>query len=168
MRRPHVTRADLKPRSLVSTRADETTRADLYALRAETAALVTPRVAKQMANRPRLRADCVPCVVCQWYVDQGEPLVAALPLSCGHARPAHHARPCPVARCRHSLLVEINPETGSVKILPEASESCSLDVADRGEQTLEDIGLLTNLTRERIRQIEQYGLRLLKQRMPRW
>lgn len=36
--------------------------------------------------------------------------------------------------------------------------SCSLDVADEGGKTLEDVGLAMGLTRERIRQIEMMGM----------
>lgn len=117
-------------------------RAELNALRKETAQLVTPEVAHALATRPRTRADCV-------------------------AGP----RPCPFAGCRHSLLIEVNPATGSVKLIHEldtATDTCSLDVADRGGLSLEEVGQLTNVTRERIRQIEVRGLALLKLRMPRW
>lgn len=115
------------------------TRAEVAVIRAETAELVTPEVAAAMAARPRTRGDCV-----------------------------DGPRPCPFAGCRHSLLVDVNPATGGVKLMPESADSCSLDVADRGGMTLEEVGQLTNVTRERIRQIESRGLRLLKMRMPRW
>jgi DNA-directed RNA polymerase sigma subunit (sigma70/sigma32) len=38
------------------------------------------------------------------------------------------------------------------------AETCSLDVADRGGITLEEVGNILNLTRERIRQVEVKGL----------
>ena len=41
-------------------------------------------------------------------------------------------------------------------------ETCSLDVADRGGITLEEVGEILNLTRERIRQVEVRGLSKLK------
>jgi DNA-directed RNA polymerase sigma subunit (sigma70/sigma32) len=41
-------------------------------------------------------------------------------------------------------------------------ESCALDVADRGGSTLEEVGLFTALTWERIRQIEAVGLAKIK------
>lgn len=76
-------------------------------------------------------------------------------------------RPCPWVGCRHHLFIEISP-IGSIKfnyptLEPwELAESCSLDVADRGGMTLEEIGLLTNLTRERVRQIEVRALMAAK------
>lgn len=42
-------------------------------------------------------------------------------------------------------------------------ESCSLDVADREGQTLDQIGTIMNLTRERIRQIETIGLEAIRE-----
>jgi len=37
-------------------------------------------------------------------------------------------------------------------------DSCALDLAEEGGLTLEDVGAVMNLTRERIRQIEMSGL----------
>lgn len=77
-------------------------------------------------------------------------------------------RPCPWVACKHHLYLDINPETGSIKInFPDVEpwdliETCSLDVAERGGLTLEDLGQVTNLTRERIRQVEVRGLLKLK------
>ena len=78
------------------------------------------------------------------------------------------SRPCPWVACKHHLYLDINPETGSIKInFPdlepwEIEHSCALDVADRGALTLEQIGVITNLTRERIRQVESRGLLKLR------
>ena len=44
----------------------------------------------------------------------------------------------------------------------EMAETCALDVADRGGITLEDVGSLLNLTRERIRQVERSGIDKLR------
>jgi DNA-directed RNA polymerase sigma subunit (sigma70/sigma32) len=41
-------------------------------------------------------------------------------------------------------------------------ETCALDVADRGGITLEEVGAIMNLTRERIRQVETRGLLKLR------
>ncbi|HLL21651.1 MAG TPA: sigma factor-like helix-turn-helix DNA-binding protein [Kofleriaceae bacterium] len=78
------------------------------------------------------------------------------------------ARPCPWVACKHHLYLDINPETGSIKInFPdlepwELRDTCALDVAERGGSTLDQIGEITNLTRERIRQLEARGLTKLK------
>lgn len=84
--------------------------------------------------RPRTRGDCV-----------------------------HGPRPCPWA-CRWSLLYEVT-ERGGLKILhPDANgapdpdyvgPSCALDVADAGEHTLEEVAVLLNISRERVRQLEE-------------
>lgn len=44
--------------------------------------------------------------------------------------------------------------------------SCALDVADAGGSTLEEVGGILNLTRERIRQIEVKALLKLNRRAP--
>jgi hypothetical protein len=73
-------------------------------------------------------------------------------------------RPCPWASCKHHLYLDVNPETGSIKLnfptleIWELEETCALDVADGGGETLERVGELINLTRERIRQVEVRGL----------
>jgi hypothetical protein len=78
------------------------------------------------------------------------------------------ARPCPWVACKHHLYLDINPETGSIKInFPdlepwEIQHTCALDVAEEGARTLEQIGDITNLTRERVRQLEVRGLLNLK------
>ena len=66
-------------------------------------------------------------------------------------------RPCPFVSCRHHLYLEASER--SIKVAfpdlepDELVESCSLDVADRGEHTLEEVGELVNVTREHVRQI---------------
>lgn len=79
-------------------------------------------------------------------------------------------RPCPWVACKHHLYLDINPFTGSIKLnFPdlepwELQQTCALDVAEQGALTLEEIGLITNLTRERVRQLEVRGLLALKSR----
>ena len=94
------------------------------------------------------------------------------------ARPTSRAeckeemRPCPWVACKHHLYLDINPETGSIKInFPdlepwELKHTCALDVAERGGITLEEVGEIMNLTRERIRQVEVRGLLKLKMGSP--
>lgn len=87
------------------------------------------------ASRPKTRADCV-----------------------------EGARPCAYVSCKYNLYVDVNPRTGSVKMnfpdkeLWEVKDTCALDVADRQGITLEEVGVIMNLTRERVRQLEMRGL----------
>jgi hypothetical protein len=91
------------------------------------------------ARRPRSRAEC-----------------------------ATGARPCMFISCKHHLYLDVNPSTGSIKLnfpdkeVWELAETCALDVADRGGITLEEVGSIMNLTRERIRQVETRGLLKLR------
>jgi hypothetical protein len=77
-------------------------------------------------------------------------------------------RPCLFISCKHHLYLDVNPETGSVKLnfpdkeIWELKYTCALDVADQGGITLEDVGQIMNLTRERIRQVEARGLLKLR------
>lgn len=77
-------------------------------------------------------------------------------------------RPCLFVSCKHHLYLDVNPQTGSVKLnfpdkeIWELEETCALDVADRGGITLEEVGTIMNLTRERIRQVESRGLYKLR------
>lgn len=77
-------------------------------------------------------------------------------------------RPCMFISCKHHLYLDVNPTTGSIKLnfpdreVWELDETCALDVADRGGITLEEVGTIMNLTRERIRQVETRGLLKLR------
>lgn len=77
-------------------------------------------------------------------------------------------RPCPFVACKYHLYLDVNPVTGSIKVnfptkdVWELEETCSLDIADRGGITLEEVGAIMNLTRERIRQVEVAGLERLQ------
>jgi|CZKU01.1.fsa_nt_gi hypothetical protein len=74
------------------------------------------------------------------------------------------ARPCPFVSCKHHLYLDVSARTGAIKLnfpdleVWEMTETCALDVADRGGTTLEEVGAIMNLTRERIRQVEVKGL----------
>jgi hypothetical protein len=95
-----------------------------------------------------------------------------IPRPRNRAECTEEARPCPWVACKHHLYLDVNPETGSIKInFPdlepwELGETCALDVADRGGITLEEVGEIMNLTRERIRQVEVRGLLKLKMASP--
>lgn len=77
-------------------------------------------------------------------------------------------RPCPYVSCKYHLYIDVSPRTGAIKLnfpdleVWELGESCALDVADRGGTTLEDVGAIMNLTRERIRQVEVKALAKLE------
>jgi Sigma-70, region 4 len=114
-------------------------------MRAEVRAHAMERAvgAELLAARPRTRGDCI-----------------------------GRERPCPWLACRHHLYLDVNPETGSIKInFPdlepwELEHTCALDVAERGAITLEEVGEIMNLTRERVRQVEVDGLLAIGQRAP--
>lgn len=78
-------------------------------------------------------------------------------------------RPCLYVACKYHLYLDVNPDTGSIKVnFPgqepwEIAQSCALDVAERGGVTLEEVGEILNLTRERVRQVEVTGLEKLKE-----
>ena len=82
---------------------------------------------------------------------------------------ANVARPCPYVSCKYHLYIDVNPNTGSIKVnfpdreVWELGNSCALDVAEQGGITLEEVGEILNLTRERIRQVEVRGLMKLKE-----
>jgi hypothetical protein len=73
-------------------------------------------------------------------------------------------RPCPFVACKYHLYVDVHPVRGSIKInfpdvdVWEMTDTCALDIADRGGITLEEVGQIMNLTRERVRQLETQGL----------
>jgi hypothetical protein len=81
---------------------------------------------------------------------------------------AEGPRPCPFVSCKHHLFIDVSPRTGAIKLnfpdleVWDLGESCALDVADRGGTTLEDVGAIMNLTRERIRQVEVKALAKLE------
>lgn len=69
-------------------------------------------------------------------------------------------RPCPFTRCRHHLDRE---EKNQRLVAPRAHpETCALDVADRGEHTLEEVGAIMGLTRQRVEQIEKLAMAKLR------
>lgn len=77
-------------------------------------------------------------------------------------------RPCPFVSCKYHLYIDVHPVRGSIKInfpdleVWEMQDTCALDIADRGGITLEEVGEIMNLTRERVRQVETQGLAKLQ------
>lgn len=84
-------------------------------------------------------------------------------------------RPCPWVRCKYHLIWDQkikfntglkNPGISDDEIVEKISNmgdnSCALDVAGRGEHTLEEIAGILNITRERTRQIIGSGKKIVK------
>jgi hypothetical protein len=79
-------------------------------------------------------------------------------------------RPCPWIGCKYHLAADVGPTGSLILNAPGAlegdftglPESCSLDVADRGGVTLEEVGEAIGVSRERIRQLEQHALEQLQ------
>jgi len=80
-------------------------------------------------------------------------------------------RPCPWVSCKWHLYLDVSP-TGALKLNQpqrnpwELEETCVLDVAARGGETLERVGRLVGLTRERVRQLEEIATGKLRRRHP--
>lgn len=115
-----------------------------------------PAETTDLYDRPKTRGDCL-------------------------AGGINEARPCVWSACRHHLLLDVDENTGSIKVnFPPADDSaealvavlrampdtCALDVADRLGITLEECGSRENLVRERVRQCEVDSLTRLKYRAP--
>jgi hypothetical protein len=169
-------RADSAATKVMST-DDQTPKTEITA-KAETPA--APKVSRKVRRRPR-RSRPRSKTIAMKRLTREELRVGALlypptdvprPKTRGECVNEFADRPCPFVSCKHHLYLDVNPETGSIKInFPdlepwEMSETCSLDVADRGGITLEEVGEIMNLTRERIRQVEVRGLLKLKMVSP--
>lgn len=76
---------------------------------------------------------------------------------------ANGVRPCPWAGCRHHLLLSVGRAgslmyAGPARCPSELGDTCALDVAERGDSTLEQVGQALRVTRERARQLEEDAL----------
>jgi hypothetical protein len=76
------------------------------------------------------------------------------------------ARPCPFVSCRHHLLLEVRANGGitlnyATVEVEELPHTCSLDLADRGGLSLEEVGQVMRITRERVRQLQEKGVQRL-------
>lgn len=82
-------------------------------------------------------------------------------------------RPCPWVSCEHHLAIDVSDTPSITFNFPdlevwEMTETCALDVADRGSHTLEQVGDYLNLTRERARQLESAIGERLKRNNRAW
>lgn len=72
-------------------------------------------------------------------------------------------RPCPLIGCRHNLWCDVKAN-GRVTVRDrdlepwDAEDSCALDLAELGGMTLDEVGAVMSITRERVRQLEQSAL----------
>lgn len=82
-------------------------------------------------------------------------------------------RPCPFVGCRYHLYLDVNPATGNLKLNFPGLEvwqmpfTCAMDVAEMGGRTLEEVGQILNMTRERVRQLEFSALRAIRTHVER-
>lgn len=76
-------------------------------------------------------------------------------------------RPCVYVGCRHNLYLDVTKKGDIIMNFPDqepgdVKESCSLDIADRGENNLEEVGAFMHLSSERARQMEEKLTRRLR------
>ncbi len=80
-------------------------------------------------------------------------------------------RPCPWHSCRYNLAIDVEhktithnfPDIEPENIAPD--RSCALDIADMGGVSLEDVAKMTNLTRERIRQVQEKAIEKVEKKL---
>ena len=92
----------------------------------------------------------------------------------GYWRPATRndcavaVRPCPYVGCRYNLYLDVDEKSGSIRLnypdkeVWDAAFSCALDESEKGGLTLEEVGEIMGVTRERIRQIESVAVNRMK------
>lgn len=82
-------------------------------------------------------------------------------------------RPCAFVSCKFHLYLDVDRK-GSIRLnfphleVDELTDTCALDVADRGGVILEDVGGYLNITRERSRQIEVRAAERMSNAMWQW
>jgi len=99
-----------------------------------------------------------------------------LPLTWGDCQ--DDEEPCPYVSCRYHLFLGVDESSGSLKLnfpdlfdpdgAPEVEKmpaTCALKVAELGGITLETMGELMNITRERARQLEASSLERLRKKL---
>jgi hypothetical protein len=71
--------------------------------------------------------------------------------------------PCPRIDCRYHIHGDARPS--QVDAAPVPATTCSIKIADRGGMTLEAVGEILGMTRERVRQIEVSARAKLQRRL---
>ena len=127
-------------------------------------------------GRPSLRAECARCTTCQaWREGLTNGMAVAEydgVLPCGHDldEAVRRSRPCIFVGCRSNLFLDIRGRSGDIQLNfyeeePETvhpEHSCVLDIAEQGDCTLDEVGEILGVSRERIRQLESLGLTTLR------
>lgn len=111
---------------------------------------------RDQEQRPKVWGDCRPAGL--YLVPGAEPEVQA---EDGPLRFWSEVDGCPWYGCRHHLGITVNDATGSIELLEGVDDgrgSCSLELAAQGARTLEEVGELDGVTRERVRQMEVLGV----------
>lgn len=93
------------------------------------------------------------------------------PLEESEERPRTRAEcppsPCPWVGCKWNLYLDVT-EAGSLQLnfpeleVDQVPHNCALELAERGGMTLEQVGQVMNVVRERARQIEAQALERLR------
>ena len=124
------------------------------------------------------RSECVRDLKCILKARPVVDVIAAHDTILAHERPAtrgdclpggcNDARPCPWVSCKHHLYLEPHEDSATLTFPHadrepwELAETCALDVAERNadraiasdaEHALEEVGVVLNLARERVRQL---------------
>lgn len=99
-----------------------------------------------------------------------EDLLATLQRPMTRGECVHVVRPCPWVGCKHNLYLDVNLKNGSIKLNfsdlepdeMDPERSCALDVAEKDGLILEGVAeAMGDMTRERVRQIEDKALAVL-------
>lgn len=82
---------------------------------------------------------------------------------------ARVVRPCPYVGCRYNLTIDMSPRGGlrwrmadGFDNFLEGRDNCALDVAARRPHTLQEVGALCGVGRERVRQEAEAALEKLQ------
>jgi sigma-70-like protein len=116
-----------------------------------------------------------PCISCRSWFDSNSarksllPLAIVIPRTRGDCLPGgvNEARPCAHVTCRHHMQADgRRRKWGRAPTpIPEGSPTCSLDVADEGHHSLDEIAEILGLSKQRVEQLEVRATTLLRFRL---